>query len=142
MKRENDGENGLTKLIQALATQIPDGLSTLYAGEVKKVSPPTVSVQPITLTRNNKKQAMVQSARVGIPPIKIPDHYGEDGSPKKWVRPKLEIKPGDQVIVGVFDHDMQNYKGQSSMRVADSTSHRITNSVVLLRIATGDDFDG
>jgi hypothetical protein len=140
MKKNTDGVNYPKALASKIMDKVVNSLSTSYMGTVIKVTPPKVSVQPIALTSDNKKQGSVDSAWVGIPAIKIKDHYGDDGTPFKWITPKVDIKVGDKVAVLVFDHDTEYYTGSDSMRVSKQDAHSVNDSFVICKIAEAGDF--
>lgn len=141
MKRNTDGINYPKEAMMKLQSKILDDMSSGYFATVVAVNPPHVSLQPTAMTKDNKKQAMVNNAWLMIPPLIINDHNG-DG--ENWDDPKtdikLNIKKGDKVYVAVIDHDTQYYKGQDSMRVADTQPHNVNDSIVLGKIAEVGDF--
>ena len=144
MKRGTDGINYPKEMVMKMQAKILDMMSAGYFAKVVKVSPPHVSVQPIALTTDNKKQAMVNDAWVMLPPLIIKDHYTDDFDKSDWDKPetdiKLNIKAGDKVYVAVIDHDTQYYSGQDSMRVANTRPHSVNDSIVLGKIAEAGDF--
>lgn len=125
-------EDGFTELFKLQAMAIMREMNADFLGKVAKVTPPTVSVQPLALTvSGGKKQAMVESVMVIIPPIKI------DGK-----TPKISLKVGDNVACGVFDHDTTHYNGKNEFRQMMKTPHSISNSFVIGKIAEVGDFSG
>ena len=126
------GDNPLTELLQKMMLAYLVAINVAYIAKVVKVSPPTVSVQPLALTvGDNKKEAVVESARVLVPP-----------TIKSGTKASIKLKTGDHVVCLVLDHDTTHYNGHGEFRQMTKTPHLVNNSVILGRVAIGDDFDG
>lgn len=128
-KQATGGINYPKKAMSLIKNDIMQSINSSYLGKITKVNKPDVSVQPVALTSDNKKQAQIESAMVLVPATAVVDG-------KLYV----DLKEGDDVLVGVIDHDTQYYKYQGNMRVANTTPHNVNDSVILGRVAKASDF--
>jgi co-chaperonin GroES (HSP10) len=134
LKRNTDGINYPKEAMMRLQDRILDLISTHYLATVVSVSPPHVALQPIAMTKDNKKQAMVNAALVALPAISAKNSKDDD------ISFKVDLKKGDKVLVAVIDHDTEYYNGQDSMRVADTQPHSVNDSFVVCKVAEAGDF--
>lgn len=126
------GENGLAVLLKLFGTDIVQAVNVAYIAKVTKISPPTVSLQPLALTvGDNRKEALVESVPVMIPAISIGGKT-----------PKVNLKVGDNVGCLVLDHDTTHYNGHGEFRQMTKTPHLVNNSLVIGKIAEAGDFSG
>lgn len=126
----DSGTNQETVLLKKLSAYIQAVLNVSFMAKVVAVTPPTVSVQPLALTvGNNRKEGIIEGLMVIVPPVLI------DGK-----APKVNLKVGDHVGCGVFDHDTTHYNGHGEFRQMTTTPHLINNSYVIGKMAGKGDF--
>ncbi|WP_338230781.1 hypothetical protein [Lactiplantibacillus paraxiangfangensis] len=121
-----DGTNYLAKIIKETIGNALTGVNVSFIAEVVKVSPPTVSVQPLSLTvESNQKQGIIEKALVLCP----------SGTGK------VKLKPDDHVVCVVLDHDTTYYNRKEFFRQMTTTPHLVNNAVVIGKVANKEDFE-
>lgn len=123
----SSGENYQALILKKQRNSILAAISSSFQGKITAITPPTVSVQPEALTvGTNRKQAIVEHVMVIVP--------ATGGT--------VNLKVGDRVGCGVFDHDVSHYSGKGFYRQMMKTPHQISNSFVIGKIAERGDFSG
>ena len=123
------GVNYLALLAQSIIDTSVKAVNVSFLAKIIKVTPPTVSVQPLALTvGSNKKEAAIEGVRVLVPP---------------WnTSQKINYKAGDHVACVVLDHDTTHYNHKDFFRQMTTTPHLVNNTFVVGKMAEKEDFDG
>lgn len=113
------GENGLDQLINFRITQALKSSGTLYRAKVIKVSP--LTVQPLVLTPDRKKQTPIQ----GVSQLDFSYWSGTEKS--------RSLKVDDVVLVGVIADSVDNANGTKNY-VADPNRHNSIDSSIVIGV--------
>lgn len=137
-----DGINSQAMIIQKEREYLNETIKCCYLGVVESIDAPYASIQPMALTKVNgksQKRPAVQKALISIPPIKA--KYVDTKGASHTLKPKMDLKKGDHVVVAVSNNDTSHYsKDRDTFNVFNTNLHSVEDSIIISKIAQEDDF--
>ncbi|TPR16637.1 hypothetical protein [Apilactobacillus timberlakei] len=134
-----DGINSQAMIIQKEREYLNETIKCCYLGVVESIDAPYASIKPMALDSDGQKRPAVQKALISIPPIKA--KYVDTKGTTHTLKPKMDLKKGDHVVVAVSNNDTSHYsKDRDTFNVFNTNLHSVEDSIIISKIAQEDDF--